>query len=354
MLFGLCRTSQSLTRGQVMTFAHARLVALAGCALLAASGRTAAQQPLAAFHSAKAEEVALSRPTPAAVKYVEQIMGRIGLPMRFDIYAANVGNAQAEIRNGKRAILYNPSWMLELVTSAQTNWVMIQTLAHEVGHHLSFHEGYTSDVRRNREQELEADYFSGFILARLGATAEQATVADRILAAADSDTHPDSARRIEEITRGWNDATGRITTAAAPPPSLLPEGVKGSTIAGAKDSPSKPRRTVWDHNGSEMHLIGEGTTRRFVYLKPRESISAAGARAGTLLFAGERNGIVYRGISHVFSNRCGKLYYEVAGRVESGDVRVVLTGKAPAGLDATCKVTSSKDDMLVFTYLRTE
>lgn len=316
-------------------------------------GPASAQQPLTAFHSARSEEVALQQPNPNAVRYIEQIMAKIGLPMRFEVYAGDVSNAQAQVRNGKRQIIYNPHWMLELVTSAQTNWAMVQTLAHEVGHHLSFHEGYTGDAKQNQAQELEADYFSGYILARLGASVDHATVADRVLVAADSATHPGSDRRIQEITRGWRDANGQVATTAAARPTQPAQDAKRDTTMGASAA-GHGRRTVWDHNGSEMYLVGEGSTRRFLYAKPRGALLEAGARPGTLLFAGDRVGSTYRGISHVFSSRCGKFFYEVTGTVEPGDLRIILKGKAPAGIDATCNVTSRRDDTLIFQYLRTE
>jgi hypothetical protein len=297
-----------------------------------------------AFHSPKAEAVALNQPTAASVNFVKQIMEKIGLPMRFEIYSANVANAQASISDGKRWILYNPDWMLNLVTSARTNWAMVQILAHEVGHHLSFHEGYTTDAAQNQAQELEADYFSGYILARLGASAEEATAAMRLLPPEDSDTHPGAQRRIAAATKGWGDGSGTIATRTPAAPEPPRSGVTAGT---------QQRRTIWDHNGSEMYLVGDGTTRRIYYHRPRQAMIEAGARPGTLLFAGDRSGSSYRGISHVFSSRCGKLYYEVIGVAES-DLRIVLSGKAPTGLDANCKVIRWRDDRLVFTYLRTE
>ena len=80
----------------------------------------------------------------------------------------------------------------------------------------------------------------------------------------------------------------------------------------------------------------------------------AGARPGTLLFAGDRIGSTYRGISHIFSSRCGKFYYEVTGTVEPGDLRIVLKGMAPSDIDSSCNVGKRRDDTLVFQYLRTE
>ncbi len=173
---------------------------------------------MSAFHSRQAEAVHLNPPSPASVTFVTRIMQKIGLPMRFEIHSANVANAQASISGGKRQILYNPDWMLNLVTSAQTNWALVQILAHEVGHHLSFHEGYGSDAAQNQAQELEADYFSGYILARLGASVDEATIAMRLLPSEDSDTHPGSRRRITAATKGWATPPARLPPARRRPP----------------------------------------------------------------------------------------------------------------------------------------
>jgi hypothetical protein len=290
--------------------------------IVVCSSEVRAQKPLQAFHSRQAEALMLNPPSSAVVNYVSGIMQKIGLPMRFEVRSANVANAQAQISDGKRQILYNPDWMLNLVAAAQTNWALVQILAHEVGHHLSFHEGYSSDASSNREQELEADYFSGYILARLGASVDEATAAMRQLPAEDSETHPGSRRRVAAATKGWGDATGKVASGTP----ALPDAGRPTTTGSVGNSSAQQRRTIWDHNGSEMYLVGDGP---------------------------DRSGTNYRGISHIFNSRCGKFYYEVAGHVEN-DVRIVLAGKAPGGLDANCKPTRSIDDRLVFTYLRTE
>jgi hypothetical protein len=317
--------------------------------IVVCSSEVRAQKPLQAFHSRQAEALMLNPPSSAVVNYVSGIMQKIGLPMRFEVRSANVANAQAQISDGKRQILYNPDWMLNLVAAAQTNWALVQILAHEVGHHLSFHEGYSSDASSNREQELEADYFSGYILARLGASVDEATAAMRQLPAEDSETHPGSRRRVAAATKGWGDATGKVASGTP----ALPDAGRPTTTGSVGNSSAQQRRTIWDHNGSEMYLVGDGPTRRIYYHRPRPGMIEAGVKPGTLLFAGDRSGTNYRGISHIFNSRCGKFYYEVAGHVEN-DVRIVLAGKAPGGLDANCKPTRSIDDRLVFTYLRTE
>jgi hypothetical protein len=318
---------------------------LVGAPLPAVAQGNTEQAPVL-FH-AQSSELKFFKASEASVTFVRAILAKIGLPMRFEIYASNVPNAAASIIRGKRVILYNPEWMAKLVASAGTNWAMVQILAHEVGHHLSFHEGgYTNDDSANHSRELEADYFSGYILARLGSSVEQATVVDRLIDEPDSSSHPGSQRRIAEVARGWNEASGKLSVAVADKPAL-PISNELETIKASLGS------SYWDHNGSTMLLIGNGAARRIYYSRPREGIRLAGATAGTLLFAGERDGSFYQGISHIFRGNCGKFYYEVTGQVEPDDQTIILKGKAPR-VNAQCQIYGSLDDTLVFTYLRSK
>jgi hypothetical protein len=74
-------------------------------------------------------------------------------------------------------------------------------IAHEVGHHIA---GFSTNRHRS---ELNADYWSGQSLQRLGSTKVAATSA--ILAVgneADTPSHPAKSRRAATIGRGWDDA----------------------------------------------------------------------------------------------------------------------------------------------------
>src|ERR1700747_361114 len=47
-----------------------------------------------------------------------------------------------------------------------------------------------------------------------------------------------------------------------------------------------PEATLWDHNGSVVYLIANGSSREFYYKQPRSGMLEAGARPGSLLFHG--------------------------------------------------------------------
>ena len=133
---------------------------------------------------------------------LKRVMKFTGLPANFVIKAADVPNAQASISGTTRLILYNQLFMMKVKQATNTDWAAISILAHEIGHHLA---GHTLDGLGSRpSKELEADRFSGFILAKMGATLEQSLVAIESIASDEgSVTHPPRSARIAAITNGW-------------------------------------------------------------------------------------------------------------------------------------------------------
>jgi hypothetical protein len=84
---------------------------------------------------------------------------------------------------------------------SRTQWAAIQVIAHEIGHHIA---GFISNAHRN---ELNADYWSGQSLQRLGSTVSAATRAIMTVGTEfDTSSHPNKYRRKEVIEKGWNDA----------------------------------------------------------------------------------------------------------------------------------------------------
>ena len=152
-------------------------------------------------------------PRPRSV-YASFIAGEIARALDYPepvwVFRADVAAANAVFDGDERAIIYNPAFLDEAQSLAGTRWAAASIIAHEFGHHFYGHADLgagrmPSGVRRTRE--LEADYFSGFALARLGASLEEAESAQRALFDAHSSpTHPDSARRLRAISLGWKDA----------------------------------------------------------------------------------------------------------------------------------------------------
>jgi hypothetical protein len=136
---------------------------------------------------------------------IQRIVDASGLSRNFEIRAALVPNAAAVTLGSTRYILYNPSFLNEITTTTQDRWAAAGILAHEIGHHLN---GHTLQAGGSRPPlELEADYFSGFILEKLGAQLADATaVIEKFAPETGSATHPARRERVASITSGWRAA----------------------------------------------------------------------------------------------------------------------------------------------------
>lgn len=152
-----------------------------------------------------------------AVTFVNAICGKVGLPANFVTLAANVPNAAAVIDGDQRYVLYSEIFMAEIAKAARTDWAGLSILAHEVGHHLS---GHTLKEGGSRPPtELEADKFSGFVVARMGGSLDEATAVMRQISEEGSDTHPPRSARLEAIAAGWRSAMAERPAASSPPPA---------------------------------------------------------------------------------------------------------------------------------------
>jgi hypothetical protein len=137
-----------------------------------------------------------------------------GLSPNFTILAGNVPNACATMiynektKELKRYIIYNQTFIYN-VSKKINYWASISILAHEVGHHLNGHSLQLAGSRPSLE--LEADKFSGFILAKLGATLEDAQSAINSLVSEQvSSTHPPKSARLAAIANGWYENYSKI------------------------------------------------------------------------------------------------------------------------------------------------
>lgn len=194
--------------------------------------------------------------TPVANKFAnaeqgkaiaERIIDAVGLKANFVIVPANVENAAAVVYGGKRYVLYNPTFINNLVKTTGTDWAAISVLAHEIGHHLNGHT--VSGGGSQPAEELEADEFSGYVLRKLGAALPQAQAAMKTLATAYATrTHPAQYDRLTSIEKGWNHAddqiAGRITKkpqAVQPQAETLPEK---ETVAANVSKPVLDSRSI--------------------------------------------------------------------------------------------------------------
>ena len=110
----------------------------------------------------------------------------------------------------------------------------------------------------------------------------------------------------------------------------VPDGIKPCcTSANAQTQATSPEPAKWDHNGSVLYLVENGSSREFRYQKPRPGMLEAGARPGSLLFRGQVDNGQYSGTAYLFNPHCGAIPYQVKGPVLDNDERIMLTGQVP-------------------------
>jgi hypothetical protein len=125
-----------------------------------------------------------------------------------------------------------------------------------------------------------------------------------------------------------------------------------SAFAQSQSSTAPPGRTLWDHNGSVVYLVANGSSREFYYDEPRQGMVEVGARPGSLLFRGQTANGEYVGTAFIFNRRCDHpIPYEVSGPLLDDYERVVLKGNAPR-VDPNCRIQGYVADTLEFTLLK--
>lgn len=184
-----------------------------------------------------------------AARYVETMLDSINWKENFLLREQNgINNAYAAIIRNRRYIVYDNNFLENLDAYAQTKWASISVLAHEMGHH---YRNHVIDTRGSTPpKEIEADYFSGYVMAKLGASLNEAIAAmEQIASPRASSTHPAKADRLSAITRGWNYAKGLSTT---PTPTPAPQ---------PQQNPPPPA-----NDASWIYLSLYGNTEMTVYL----------------------------------------------------------------------------------------
>ena len=148
-----------------------------------------------------------------AEKILDIILSTIGASKRFVLKACqNTSNAFATTKNGIRYIIYDKSFMNEI--DSNTNyWFNMWVLAHEVGHHINGHVlAPDISIQDRRWEELEADKFAGFVLAKLGATLSQASLPlDKLKHPQEGNLkskYPSKSKRLDAVKQGFNNAIG--------------------------------------------------------------------------------------------------------------------------------------------------
>jgi hypothetical protein len=113
-------------------------------------------------------------------------------------------------------------------------------------------------------KELEADFFSGYVMAKMGASLEEAKAAmSQIASPRASASHPAKADRLNAIANGWNDAKGSVSqTPRNPEPQRKPVAVPKRKRAPQPRENTPPAT----NDASWIHLSLYGNSDMTVYL----------------------------------------------------------------------------------------
>lgn len=155
------------------------------------------------------------------IEMVNSIKNIIEVPDTFiTVNSPGFNNCAAMIYYGKKLIIYDPEFLYH-ISNGQKH-IMISIIAHEIGHHLL---GHTASVETKnmhkiedklevqRKRELEADYFSGIIMEKLGYSLNQALEGVSKLADHYDDayfTHPLKEKRNLVITETFERSVKKL------------------------------------------------------------------------------------------------------------------------------------------------
>ncbi len=158
-----------------------------------------------------------------AKEIINNMLNLINWQENFTVREQNgIRNAYATIINRARWIVYDNNFLEDLDAYTATKWASISVLAHEIGHH--YYDHVVSSSGSVPPKEIEADAFSGYVLAKMGATLQQSIAAMQAIASdRASSSHPAKADRVAAITRGWNEAQGAQQTSNTQPNTTRPQ-----------------------------------------------------------------------------------------------------------------------------------
>lgn len=195
------------------------LAVLAACALHGSSVRAQAPQAPAAerapcgqrsgFHQAAPDLDAALAADATALQLIETIVAQVGMTANFLVRAARSGDISAVVCQDRalagkpsgRYVVYDPRLVANVTTGTANYWTMMLALAHEIGHHVNTHD---LDGRDRKRLEQEADFFAGYVLARLGAGQQETSAATGRLAVLHEEASGlPAGQRLAEVERGW-------------------------------------------------------------------------------------------------------------------------------------------------------
>lgn len=182
--------------------------------------------------------------------FVADALAKMGLhnEVAVVIDPTTTGCAYATTVDGAQFIGVDPKCLGPLRTGTSYDWFVVGVLGHEIGHLLNRH-----DRSSNPPEEIRADEFAGWIMARLGATLDEARVFARRMDETGGHTHPPRYARVTAVELGWTRAQAFtlpghtqapsipvVVPPSAPPPMETPGEISAPPVKTALDAPLPP------------------------------------------------------------------------------------------------------------------
>ncbi len=148
-----------------------------------------------------------------AGKMVDEILEKFGIRTRpFILKKSDVDNAQATMDGQDRYILYSEFFLSTTTKSAQTLWAARGVFAHEIAHHVLLQNLTEKDTRKRKSMEIAADIWAAQVLAKMGATKEEALSAINTLKFdIDPAYYPNKEDRLEGMEVAFDEELQKLT-----------------------------------------------------------------------------------------------------------------------------------------------
>jgi hypothetical protein len=150
-----------------------------------------------------------SQPDEKMAKIVKELVSKTGLDQNFEVRVYAKQNVEAKAINNQKFILYNPQFLNKLRETEGLDYAAAEIIAHQIAHHLL---GHTSALdKTNRNLELEADRFTGFMMFRVGATLDKAQSGLNSILSKTRPMQIPREERINALEKGWTEAEGLMS-----------------------------------------------------------------------------------------------------------------------------------------------
>lgn len=152
-------------------------------------------------------------PTKKAADVVDEILRKVAIKDRpFILNAADVDNAQATIRGeNDRYLLYSNEFLKKFSSDTRTKWSAYAVFAHEIAHHVLLHNLKDTSATNRKKFEFQADAWAARILARMGASREDALAAVYALTDDNSRYYPKKSARVEQMGIAYDEEKAVLT-----------------------------------------------------------------------------------------------------------------------------------------------